>query len=211
MSETIRVLDKGYVEFVDLLGGDEAAVRAARISYMSKSDPKKDDNLIDLLMRLGHESPFEHIVFTFHIKAPIFVARQWMRHRMASVNERSGRFTEFDEEFYLPEEKRVGISVDLMRESMERSFENYKKLISSGVKKEVARMILPLSIYTEWYWTINVRSMMNFLNQRADSHAQYEIQQYAVKIADFFKMKCPITYDSFLRNAYKGDLLRERL
>ncbi len=206
--ETIKVLDRGYVEFIDLFGGDTAVVRAARISYMSKSDPQGDENLIDLLMKLGHESPFEHILFTFHVKAPIFVARQWMRHRIASVNERSGRFTEFDEEFYVPDERRAGNSVRLMEETMRLAFENYKALLSGGVKKEVARMILPLSLYTEWYWTINARSLMNFLNQRANSHAQYEIQRYAIAVAKLFKLKCPLTYNAFIKRAYKGDLLK---
>ncbi len=203
----IKVLDKGYVEMVDLLGGDMAAVRAARISYMSKSDPQRDEKLIDLLARLGHESPFEHIVFTFYIKAPIFVARQWMRHRIASVNERSGRFTEFGEEFYIPDSQRSDGSADKMRESMEESFRVYRELISNGVKKEVARMVLPLSLYTEWYWTVNARSLMNFLNQRADSHAQYEIQRYAIAVAECFKNACPLTYNAFLKHIYRGNLL----
>ncbi|BBJ27767.1 FAD-dependent thymidylate synthase [Athalassotoga saccharophila] len=203
----IKVLDKGYVEMVDLLGGDMAAVRSARISYMSKSDPRRDEKLIELLAKLGHESPFEHIVFTFYIKAPIFVARQWMRHRIASINERSGRFTEFEEEFYVPDPERSDNNTDMMREAMEGSFRVYKELISKGVKKEVARMVLPLSLYTEWYWTVNARSLMNFLNQRADSHAQYEIQRYAIAVAECFKNACPLTYNAFLKHIYKGNLL----
>lgn len=202
----IKVLDKGHVELIDFLGGDMAAVRAARISYMSESDPQRDEKLIDLLMKLGHESPFEHIVFTFHIKAPIFVARQWMRHRIASINERSGRFTEFEEEFYVPDTDRSP-NANEMRKAMDASFRVYKDLISRGVKKEVARMVLPLSIYTEWYWTVNARSLMNFLNQRADSHAQYEIQKYAMAVAECFKSVCPLTYSAFLRHLYKGNIL----
>lgn len=206
--EKIKVLDKGYVELIDFIGGDKIIALTARISYMSKSNSdEEDERLINLLTRLGHESPFEHIVFTFHIKAPIFVARQWMRHRIASINERSGRFTEFEEEFYVPDDQRAENRSKTMKEAMEKSFEVYRELLSSGVKKEVARMILPLSLYTEWYWTINARSLMNFLNQRADTHAQYEIQRYALAVADFFKMTCPVTYNAFVKNIYKGDLL----
>ncbi len=206
--EKIKVLDKGYVELVDFFGGDKAVAMAARISYMSKSNSiEEDKRLIELLAKLGHESPFEHIVFTFHVKAPIFVARQWMRHRIASINERSGRFTEFEEEFYVPTDERTGNSSEIMEESMKNAFETYNLLISRGVKKEVARMVLPLSLYTEWYWTINARSLMNFLNQRADSHAQYEIQRYAVAVARCFQISCPVTYSAFVKNLYKGNLL----
>lgn len=207
--EKIEVLDRGFVELVDLLGGDGTAVRAARVSYMSKSDPDGDRRLLDLLMKQGHESPFEHVVFTFRVKAPIFVARQWHRHRIASVNERSGRFTEFAEEFYIPGEDRAGGGAELMRESMHRSFEDYKKLLDKGVKRETARMVLPVSLYTEWFWSVNVRSLMNFLDQRADAHAQYEIQRYALAVAEFFEAKCPLTYGAFMKHHYKGTLLKE--
>ncbi len=207
--EKIEVLDRGFVELVDVLGGDEAAVRAARVSYMSKSDPDGDARLIELLMKQGHESPFEHTVFTFHIKAPLFVARQWHRHRIASVNERSGRFTEFKEEFYIPDETRAGGGVGLMKESMHRAFKDYEELLKMGVRRETARMVLPVSLYTEWFWTINVRSLMNFLKQRADSHAQYEIQRYALAVAKFFESNCPVTYSAFMKHYYKGTLLKE--
>ncbi len=203
----IDVLDKGFVELTDVFGGDEAAIRAARVSYMSTSDPEGNERLINLLMVNGHESPFEHIVFTFYVKAPIFVARQWFRHRIGSFSERSGRFTEFDEEFYVPDKTRAGDSVKIMEDAMHNAFETYKHLLKSGVRREVARAVLPMSLYTQWYWTVNARSLMNFLNLRADKHAQYEIQRYAIAVARFFKENCPWTYKAFVEKAYKGDIL----
>ncbi len=207
MKKKVEVLDKGFVELIDVLGGDRAVAKIARISYMSKPDPEGDKRLIELLMMNGHESPFEHIVFTFQIKAPIFVARQWFRHRIGSFMERSGRYTKFDEEFYLPSDERASGYSEIMKSQMHAAFETYHKLLQSGVKKEVARMVLPMSLYTQWYWTVNVRSLMNFLNLRADKHAQYEIQQYALAVASFFKESCPWTYEAFLNKAYKGNLL----
>ncbi len=177
-------------------------------------------------MEHGHETPFEHIVFTFHVKAPLFVTRQWFRHRIGSFNEISQRYTEVkEEEFYVPDNVRVNISEDRqksvevedtallesIRESIqkacEESYRVYKELLNKGVARELARVVLPLSTYTQFYWTVNARSLMNFLSLRADSHAQWEIQQYALVIAEFFKETCPWTYDAFIKFTYKGDLL----
>jgi len=203
----IDVLDKGFVELIEVFGGDEAAARAARISYMSTPDFRGDKKLINLLMTNGHESPFEHIVFTFYVKAPIFVARQWFRHRIGSFSERSGRYTEFDEEFYVPDDVRARDNVKIMRNAMHDAYYVYKHLLETGVKREVARMVLPMSLYTQWYWTVNARSLMNFLNLRADKHAQYEIQRYAIAVASFFKESCPWTYEAFVKRSYKGNIL----
>ncbi len=203
----IKILDKGYVELIDSYGGDFAAARAARISYMSKSDPLKDKKLIDFLMEHGHETPFEHIVFTFKIKAPLFVARQWFRHRISSFMERSGRYTEFEAEFYVPTSKRAKGQEKTMENAFKSAFETYKFLLSKGVKREVARAVLPMSLYTQWYWSVNARSLMNFLNLRADMHAQEEIRLYAIAIAKFFKQECPWTYESFVKHSYKGNIL----
>ncbi|HOI63166.1 MAG TPA: FAD-dependent thymidylate synthase [Mesotoga sp.] len=222
----IKVLDKGFVELVEILGDDYSVVQAARTSYgKGLTTPDRDRKLINYLMERGHHSPFEHVVFKFHIKLPIFVMRQLVRHRIASINERSGRYTQFEEEWFLPDEIRVPDpedrqksipfddkelnrkALEIMRESMDNSFKAYEELISMGVAREMARIILPISMYTEAYWTINLRSMMNFLNQRADSHAQYEIQKYALAIADILKEKCPISYEAFLKYRYEGDLL----
>jgi thymidylate synthase (FAD) len=206
----MKVLDNGLIELVDMLGDDRRVAQIARISYMSKDDPQKDEQLIELLMKLGHESPFEHIVFTFHVKAPIFVARQWMRHRIASINERSGRYTKFNkDDFYIPDSNRMESEKDKDEfiKSIINSFEAYNKLLDSDVNKEVARLVLPLTLYTEWYWTINFRSLMNFLNLRADTHAQYEIRQYAITIANIVKEKIPNSYKYFIKYRYTGNAL----
>ncbi|PLV56589.1 FAD-dependent thymidylate synthase [Thermotoga sp. SG1] len=213
----IPVLDKGFVELIDVLGNDLSAVRAARVSFnMELKDEEKDRRLVEYLMRHGHESPFEHIVFTFHVKAPIFVARQWFRHRIASYNELSGRYSKLTYEFYIPPLQRFGQTridpekvIEKISHVVNESYQTYMELIEAGVPREVARIILPLNLYTRFYWTVNARSLMNFLNLRADSHAQWEIQQYAVAIAKIFREKCPWTYEAFIKHAYKGDLLRE--
>ncbi len=222
-----NVLDKGFVRLVDIMGDDYAAVKAARVSYgQGLKTPERDKALIMYLMEHGHETPFEHIVFTFHVKAPLFVARQWFRHRIGSFNEISQRYTEIkDEEFYIPSNVRVNIPEDrqkaiavedkdllekiqkMMVKSFEESYSTYKELLSLGVARELARVVLPLSTYTQYYWTVNARSLMNFLNLRADSHAQWEIQQYALAIARMFREKCPWTYEAFVKYAYRGDLL----
>ncbi len=215
----IDVLDKGFVKLLDRLGGDLTAVRAARVSHgKNLMDEERDKRLIEHLLKNGHESPFEHIVFTFHIKCPIFVARQWMRHRIASYNELSGRYTEFGEEFYLPDEADTRIRCDeqqseqirkIMENTMETAYESYRKLLEMKVPRELARIVLPLSLYTEFIWTVNARSLFNFLSLRADSHAQLEMQEYAKAVAKIFKQICPWTYDAFIKYRYTGDLLKE--
>ncbi|MGJ8453994.1 FAD-dependent thymidylate synthase [Pseudothermotoga sp. U03pept] len=214
---TIEVLDKGFVKLVDSMGTDLSAVRAARISHGREPiDEERDKRLLEHLMKSGHESPFEHIVFTFHVKCPVFVARQWMRHRIASYNELSGRYTEMADEFYIPDlEKRGNMNSDnrsvqqIFEESYERSYEQYKKLLEMGFQRELARLVLPLATYTQFLWTINARSLMNFLSLRADSHAQWEMQQFAVAVARIFKQLCPWTFEAFVKYRYTGDLLKE--
>jgi len=203
----INVLDHGYIEFIDHLGGDDMVVKAARISYESEYDESKNEKLIELLFKLGHESPFEHVVFTFRIKAPIFVARQWMRHRISSINERSGRYTKFNaNDVYVPDENRSDGNSSKFKDFYSQAFAVYSELLLT-TDKEVARLVLPVSTYTEWYWTINARSLMNFLKLRADSQAQYEIRQYAINIAKIFKEICPLTYKYFIKYSYKGTVL----
>ena len=201
----MRVLDKGYVKLIDFLGDDQRVAEIARISHNSKGDKQKNEILIRSLMKMKHESPFEHIVFTFKVKAPLFVARQWFRHRIGSFMERSGRYTKFEQDYYMPD---VDKMTEQMKFEVERTFVFYEELLNNGVPREVARMVLPLNTYTEWYWTVNARSLMNFLNLRADSHAQYEIRQYAKVIANIFEECCPITFDAFIEYAYRGDLLK---
>ena len=203
-----KVLDKGFVDLVNVMGNDETVVRSARVSTGSGSKgPEKDKRLINYLMHHRHGTPFEHVVFTFHIKCPIFVARQWFRHRIASYNEKSGRYSKISYEFYLPEKIRIPHPTDkqmsipndgsvdeeealkIFEEVFESTYSAYQKLLDMGVARELARIVLPLSHYTEFYWTVNMRSLMNFLSLRADSHAQWEIQQYALAIAEYFR-KC---------------------
>ncbi|MBO8161538.1 MAG: FAD-dependent thymidylate synthase [Thermosipho sp. (in: Bacteria)] len=223
-----KVLDNGFIRLVDMMGNDYAAVKAARVSYGSGlKTPERDKKLIFYLMEHGHETPFEHIVFTFHAKAPIFVARQWFRHRIGSFNEASLRYTELKDEFYLPDHIRKNDKTDkqmatiiennelknkalkLIENAFENSYKIYKELLDMGIAREMARIVLPMSSYTQFYWTVNARSLMNFLNLRADSHAQWEIQQYAKSIAKIFKQKCPWTYEAYIKFKYKGDLLNK--
>jgi thymidylate synthase (FAD) len=224
-----KVLDKGFIRLVEHMGNDLSAVQAARVSYGKglSSDPKRDKKLIFYLMKHGHETPFEHIVFKFHVKAPLFVARQWFRHRIASYNEISGRYTQVEDDWYIPENIRVPDVVNkqgsvfatnredeeeilnLIEESIKKSYSTYRELLDRGVAKELARIVLPLSMYTQWYWTVNARSLMNFLNLRADSHAQWEIRQYALKIAEIFKEICPWTFEAFIKYRYSGDVLNK--
>lgn len=213
---TIEVLDKGFVKLIDSMGTDISIVRAARISHGKEPiDEERDRRLLEHLLKSGHESPFEHVVFTFHIKCPIFVARQWMRHRIASYNELSGRYTQFTDEFYSPDfEKRFAKEQsEQARQIIEQAYENsyrcYMQLLQMGLQREIARLVLPLATYTQFIWTVNARSLMNFLSLRADSHAQWEMQQFAIAVARIFKQLCPWTYEAFLKYRYTGDLLKE--
>ncbi len=229
-NERFEVLDKGFVEFVDILGSDLRAVQAARVSFQKGLiNEQRDRKLIDYLMENGHESPFEHIVFTFRVKAPMFVARQWFRHRISSFNEISGRYSVITHEFYYPDRLRIqdnlnkqgslfGMdeqldkqSQNMIKKQTEDCYKTYEDLLEMGIAKEMARMVLPLNIYTQWYWSVNARSLMNFLNLRADSHAQLEIQEYALIIAKIFKERCPWSFESFLKHCYSGDLLIDKM
>lgn len=208
----IRVLDKGFVRLESSMGGDQAVLRAARVSYKSEAiDETRDRKLIAYLLEHKHGTPFEHGVFTFHVKLPIFVARQWIRHRMSSYNETSFRYREAPEEFYIPETWRAQDtknkqgSVDLNSTDHNRlnemvvsgqdmAMQRYKLLINSGVAREMARMVLPINLYTEWYWTVNARALMHFLELRCEKHAQWEIRQYGYALAEIFIQKMPMTF-----------------
>ena len=218
-----KVLDRGFVRLVGHMGGDVAVVQSARVSFGHGSKgEEKDRRLIDYLIKHHHETPFEHAVFKFHVKCPIFVARQWFRHRWASYNEISGRYTTFDEgEMHLPEVLRVPdrankqgstgrIDPDVekqllarMKEHQETTWALYEELMGRGVAKEIAREVLPLSLFTEFYWTVNARSLMNFIRLRAEQHAQYEIRRYALALRDVFRETMPWTYDAFLEHIWK--------
>jgi thymidylate synthase (FAD) len=217
----MKVLDKGFVELDNFMGGDLQVVNTAKVSNKKRSENigVSERKLIYYLMQHRHGSPFEHSYFTFYVKAPLFVVREWQRHRIGSFNEMSGRYVEFDPEFYSPDRWRVPAAtnkqgsvlpepLDGWDEAVTQTFENmvgqsytdYKYLISLGIAKEMARMVLPLSLFTEFYWTVNARSLMNFLSLRMGVDAQWEIRQYAEAIDKFFVEKMPITWAAWVEN-----------
>jgi len=210
----IPVLDHGFVRLMDFMGGDLAVVQAARVSFGRESgDPDRDHKLLDFLLANRHETPFEHSVFKFHIKCPIFIARQWFRHRIASYNEISGRYATMQEEFCLPDHLRTQKARNYRYDDLaeadnlelrariasfyQSAYELYQELLERGVAREHARLVLPLSLYTQFYWTVNARSLMNFLSLRTEEHAQYEIRLYAEAINAIFREKMPWTSEAF--------------
>jgi len=197
MSTEHKILDQGFIRLVDSMGTDASIVQAARVSYgEGTKGAEADKKLIHYLLKHDHGTPFEMVTFKWHVKCPIFVARQWQRHRMGSYNEISARYTEMEDQFYIPEQFRMQsvknkqssdttteLNHNGLREMVASecgdAYHRYEYLISRGVAREQARMILPVNIYTQFYWCVNARSLMNFIRLRADSHAQWEIQQYA--------------------------------
>ena len=228
--QTIPVLDKGFVRLVDAMGDDGRIVQAARVSYGEGTKTVREDAaLIDYLMRHRHTSPFEMVEFTFHVKAPIFVVRQWFRHRTASVNEISARYSVLKDEFYepAPEELRNQSDVNkqvgegrLPPDAAERAaalltaaehdvYARYRKLLELGVAREQARSVLPVGIYTEFYWKQNLHNLLHFLKLRLDRHAQSEIRAYARAIAEFVKAQVPLVWRSYEEHVLNGRLLSE--
>ncbi len=191
------VLNAGYVRLVEYMGGDESVIRNARRCWRSedKSSERSDRNLIRHLLREGHMTPFEAMVFTFDVKCPIFVARQWMRHRMGSFNEESMRYCLAKREFYVPEELRDSLD---WQAAMNEGFNGYEAAKAFGIPKEQARAILPLGTYTKFYWTVNGSSLMNFLKLRLNKAAQKEIREYAEVILDMVKVVAPVSFTEFV-------------
>jgi len=247
---TIQILNHGFVRLVEHMGNDESIVQAARISHGEGLKTAREDKaLIDYLMRHSHTSPFEHVIFKFHIKMPIFVARQWVRHRTASLNEISGRYSELKNEYYIPTKDRFikqsttnkqcskeeeFISLEDLKKSvwkimgeeindwtveelLERDFEataedaftSYRNYLEIGLNRETARIGLPLSTYTEFYWTCDLHNILHLLKLRLSSHAQYEIKQYAQAIADLIQIWVPFTWESFSKHILNGTSLAE--
>lgn len=220
LDKEFKVLDRGFVRLVDYMGGDDSIVQAARVSYGKGTKKVSEDRgLIRYLMRHRHTTPFEMVELKFHVKLPIFVARQWIRHRTANVNEYSGRYSVMKEEFYLPpaDEIRFQSTVnkqgrseetvpdDLKQEVLSflnatqaESYAKYMEFVDAGLARELARIALPLSLYTEWYWKIDLHNLFHFLNLRMDPHAQQEIREYAVVMADMVKAVCPMAYEAFM-------------
>jgi thymidylate synthase (FAD) len=212
-------LDKGFVRLIDVMGDDNAIVQAARVSYGSGTKKVHEDRgLIRYLMRHLHTTPFEMVEFKFHMKLPIFVARQWIRHRTANVNEYSGRYSEMKDEFYVPapEQIRAQSAINkqgradesfapeesdrvrsMMRTTQEHLYSEYQELLDTSLAREIARINLPVSNYTEWYWKIDLHNLFHFLRLRIDSHAQYEIRVYGEAMAQIVKAAVPLAYEAF--------------
>ncbi|MBY0462335.1 MAG: FAD-dependent thymidylate synthase [Alphaproteobacteria bacterium] len=220
------VLDHGFVRVIDYMGDDSAVVQAARVSY-GKGTKKisEDQGLINYLMRHRHSTPFEMCEIKFHIKLPMFVARQWIRHRTANVNEYSARYSILDKEFYIPAPENLAAQstnnrqgradvltgehaqkvLQLLKEDATRSYDHYEYMLNldnqdpdrSGLARELARMNLPVNFYTQWYWKIDLHNLMHFLSLRADAHAQYEIRVYADIMLDILKLWLPLTHQAF--------------
>lgn len=214
-----KVLDHGFVRLVDYMGDDNAIVQAARVSYgAGTKNVSSDRQLIRYLMRHRHTTPFEMCEVKFHVKLPIFVARQWIRHRTANVNEISGRYSEMVDEFYVPELDQIrpqsvinkqGRSEDAfdtdeaaeiqaqLSGTQRELYSEYKESLDKNLARELARINLPLSLYTEWYWKIDLHNLFHFLHLRLDAHAQYEIRVFAEAMATITKELFPIAYEAF--------------
>jgi thymidylate synthase (FAD) len=219
LDRELPVLDHGFVRLVDYLGSDERIVQAARVSYGDGTKSyRADRGLIRYLLRNEHTSPFEQVNFTFHLKMPVFVARQWIRHRTARVNEISGRYSVLKEEFYLPESEVIAVQsadnkqgradapVDVATASRVRdalaagqkaAYRTYQELLDAGIAREIARIALPLSLYTEFYWQMDLHNLFRFLTLRLDEHAQYEIRVYARVLLDIAGKVCPIACEAY--------------
>jgi thymidylate synthase (FAD) len=227
LDQEIKVLDHGFVRLVDYMGGDARIVQTARVSYGQGTKTLREDaGLIDYLLRHQHTSPFEHVVFEFHCKMPIFVARQWIRHRTARLNEISGRYSVMSSEFYLPPREQIKLQsidnkqgrnpedvpvelqdkvLDLLKRDQEATYKNYEELLNDNIARELARINLPLSMYTEWYWQMDLKNLFHFLKLRMDAHAQWEIQEYGRAIAKIVQAVCPLAYDSFDRHMVNAE------
>lgn len=218
LDRAFPVLDKGFVRLVDYLGSDARIVQAARVSYGEGTKTLREDRaLIDYLLRNDHTSPFEMVSLTFHCKMPIFVARQWIRHRTAKVNEISGRYSILKEEFYEPRADQVCLQnkrnkqgrgepaepelaelfLRELREVESKSYKTYRKLTDSGLARELCRLVLPLNLYTEWYWTMDLHNLLRFIKLRLHPHAQWEIREYARVILDLTRRVAPMTCEAF--------------
>ncbi len=200
----MQVLNKGFVRLVEHMGGDAAVIRNARRCWRSESKSEDADRqLIRHLIRKGHKTPFEAMVFTFDVKAPLFVARQWFRHRIGSYNEESLRYCVALREYYVPE----GLEGELLEawiRQNEGAFDFYYELVNSyKLPKEQARSVLPVGIYTNFYWTVNGSSLMNFLMLRTAKDAQCEIRMYANAILELVKEVAPICFGEFEREVLK--------
>jgi thymidylate synthase (FAD) len=225
MTTSIPVLDNGFVRLVDHMGNDLSIVRAARVSYNADwrvgNDAGSDQRLIGYLWTHKHTSPFEAVQFQFEVKAPIFVFRQWHRHRTWSFNELSARYSEMEEEFYVPEPGVIGLQsqtnkqarvidggasqermqqVETYEESCRHSFEIYRNLLSAGWPRELARCCLPLSTYSRMFASVNLLNLMRFMTLRCEQHAQFEIRAYAIALRDLVREIVPIAMAAWAKS-----------
>lgn len=219
MNQIFEVLDHGFVRLVDHMGDDLSVVRAARVSYdadwRTGENEESDAKLIRYLWKNKHTTPFESVVFQFEAKAPIFVVRQWVRHRMATWNELSARYRELPEEFYLPDSKIVGsqsvknkqgrvmdetdrtADIERMRTHNQTAFTLYRDLLGAGWPRELARTVLPLSTYTHFFWKVDLLNLFKFITLRSDPHAQFEIQAYSNALFELIKPIVPVCVEAF--------------
>jgi thymidylate synthase (FAD) len=228
--QPLPVLDRGFVRVIDYMGDDGAIVQAARVSYGRGTKKVSDDRgLINYLMRMRHTSPFEMCEIKLHVKLPIFVARQWIRHRTANVNEYSARYSVLEDEFYAPAPEQVASQAssnrqgrdqvlgaaeaaavqDTIRANAARAYAEYLALLNqdergealdpgrAGLARELARIVLPLNTYTEWYWKTDLHNLLHFIALRADPHAQYEIRAYALVLLDVVRRWVPLSCAAF--------------
>jgi thymidylate synthase (FAD) len=216
------VLDHGFIRVIDYMGDDSAIVQAARVSYgAGTKHVQNDEGLIRYLMRHWHSTPFEMCEIKLHVKLPVFVARQWIRHRTANVNEYSARYSILDREFYIPAPEHLAAQstvnnqgrgevltgeeaarvLEILKSDANRAYDHYEAMLSQdgqqGLARELARMNLPANIYTQWYWKVDLHNLFHFLRLRADPHAQYEIRVYAEAIAACVKDWVPLAYGAF--------------
>ena len=220
--QTIRLLDHGFVRLDGALADDLSVVNGARVSFARRKEvmDESDEGLIRFLMRDRHGSPFEHNAFRFHVRCPIFVAREWFRHRIGSFNEFSLRYAKATDDFYVPDADDVRTQVgkpgaysfepvdpDLaetareeLRAVYDHAYDTYTRLVGQGVARELARSVLPVGAYTQFYWTVNARALMNFVSLRNSEFAQLEIRRYAEAVESFFAELMPVTHAAFLAN-----------
>jgi thymidylate synthase (FAD) len=219
---TIQVLDHGFVRLDGAMADDLSVVNGARVSFAKRKDvmDESDEGLIGFLMRDRHGSPFEHNAFRFHVRCPIFVAREWFRHRIGSFNEFSMRYAKATDDFYVPDaddvRSQVGkpgaysfepVDAELAEETRaelravyEQAYAAYARLVEKGVARELARSVMPVGAYTQFYWTVNARALMNFVSLRNAETAQREIRRYAEAVEAFFAEKMPVTHAAFVAN-----------
>lgn len=223
LGEKFPVLDHGFIYVVDYMGNDAAIIQAARVSYgHGTRNVREDQGLLHYLMRHRHTTPFEMCEIKFHVKLPIFVARQWIRHRTANVNEYSARYSVLAKEFYIPNEDQIAVqsttnkqgrseALEAARASMvqekltqasEAGYSVYDLLLTPEVDlaRELARMSLTLNYYTEWYWKVDLHNLFHFLQLRVDPHAQYEIRVYADAILKMVQAWVPMAHAGFVEH-----------